>query len=214
MRRSPILHDRDAALRAGLREFWHRGYHAKPMKDLEQATGMHPGSVYAAFGSKLGFFTAALDHYSDDAVREILLGINAGETPLRVLVAYVRGVADGVDVPWQACMLVKTLLEASEADHPLREGTERGLAAIEHAIREALSAAKANNLLRDGIAIDATAQCIQLNLIGLRSFACHLGGGARVRAMAETIADEIIELKRADLSSERSYGKVQSCLGN
>ena len=32
--------------------------------------------------------------------------------------------------------------------------------------------------------------------------------------MAETITDEIIELERADLSSERSYGKVQSCLGN
>ena len=37
--------------------------------------------------------------------------------------------------PFQAYMLVKTLLEASEADHPLREGAERGLAAIEHAIR-------------------------------------------------------------------------------
>ena len=214
MRRPPTLHDRDAALRAGLREFWHRGYHATSMKDLEQATGMHPGSVYAAFGSKLGFFTAALDRYSDDAVREILSGINAGETPLRGLAAYVRGIADGVDVPSRACMLVKTLLEAGEADHPLRDGAERGLAAIEHAIREALSAAKAANLLRDGIAIDATAQRIQLNLIGLRSFACRPGDGARVRAMAETIANEIIELERADRTPERSYGKVQSCPGD
>ncbi|GAC1573979.1 MAG: TetR/AcrR family transcriptional regulator [Sphingomicrobium sp.] len=210
MGRSPILHDRDAALRAGVREFWHRGYHATSMKDLERATGMHPGSVYAAFGSKLGFFTAALDRYSDDAVHEISSGINAGETPLRGLAAYVRGFADGIDVPSQACMLVKTLLEASERDHPLRDGAERGLAAIEHAIREALGAAKAANLLRDGIAIDATAQRIQLNLIGLRSFACRPGDGARARAMAETIANEIIELERANLSAESLNGKSQS----
>ena len=69
-------------------------------------------------------------------------------------------------------MLIKTLLEAREADHPLR------------------------------------AQRIQLNLIGLRSFACRPGDRARVRVLAASIADEIVQLERVDLMRRRFDGEV------
>jgi TetR/AcrR family transcriptional repressor of nem operon len=99
-------------------------------------------------------------------------------------------------------------LEAREADHPLRDGAERGLAAIEGAIRDALAAAEAANQLRDDIVVETAAQRIQLNLIGLRSFACRPGDRARVRVLAASIADEIVQLERVDLSHRRFNGEV------
>jgi TetR/AcrR family transcriptional repressor of nem operon len=208
MNRAPLRHNRDAALEAGLHQFWRNGFHATSMKDLEQATGMHPGSLYAAFDSKLGFFTAALNRYADAAASAIRAAVEAGDTPMRGLAAYVSGFADSGEAPAPACMLVKTLLEAREADHPLRDGAERGLAAIEGAIRDALAAAEAANQLRDDIVVETAAQRIQLNLIGLRSFACRPGDRARVRVLAASIADEIVQLERVDLSHRRFNGEV------
>ena len=210
MTRAPLLHDRGAALDAGIRQFWHNGYHATSMKDLEHATGMHPGSLYAAFHSKLGFFTAALDCYADGAVSEIRAAVDGGDTPMRGLAAYVSSFAKSGDIAAPACMLVKTLLEAREADHTLRDRAEHGLASIEGAIRDALAAAEAKNQLREEIVIETAAQRIQLNLIGLRSFACRPVDRARVQAMAESIAAEIIQLERASRGADYVASSLHS----
>jgi TetR/AcrR family transcriptional repressor of nem operon len=127
---------------------------------------------------------------------------------MRGLAAYVSGFADSGEAPAPACMLVKTLLESREADYPLRDGAERGLASIEGAIRDALAAAKAADQLRHDLNIETAAQRILLNLIGLRSFACRPGDRARVRVLAASIADEIVQLERVDLLPGRFNGEI------
>jgi len=32
--------------------YWEKGYHATSMRNLQDVINMHPGSIYAAFGSK------------------------------------------------------------------------------------------------------------------------------------------------------------------
>src|SRR5205823_245722 len=48
--------------------FHHKGFGHTSVKDVEQATGLHPGSIYKAYGSKENLFAAALGTYSERIV--------------------------------------------------------------------------------------------------------------------------------------------------
>ena len=48
-----------------MRQFWERGYRATSVDDLVRATGVKPGSLYAAFpGGKHALLMGSLDRYS------------------------------------------------------------------------------------------------------------------------------------------------------
>lgn len=115
-------HDRSAALDQALRQFWLKGYAATSLKDLEKATGMHPGSIYAAFGSKAGLFTMSMDRYSEwlDKGRQNAAA-RAG--------SWLDGLADFIETehplsneqaPVRTCFMVKTALELGAEDSAIR----------------------------------------------------------------------------------------------
>ena len=55
--------DESDVLQGAMGVFWERGFRNTSVKDLERATGLNPGSLYHAYGSKHGLFVAVLDHY-------------------------------------------------------------------------------------------------------------------------------------------------------
>lgn len=61
----PTGFDKDAALDVAMRLFWERGYEGTSMADLSQAIGIHPSSIYAAFGDKQALFSLAAKRYAD-----------------------------------------------------------------------------------------------------------------------------------------------------
>ena len=61
----PTGFDKDAALDVAMRLFWERGYEGTSMADLSQAIGIHPSSIYAAFGDKQALFSLAAQRYAD-----------------------------------------------------------------------------------------------------------------------------------------------------
>ena len=65
----PAAFDKDAALEAAMRLFWERGYEGTSMADLSQAMGVHPSSIYAAFGDKQALFALAAKRYADVPAR-------------------------------------------------------------------------------------------------------------------------------------------------
>jgi len=60
----PAAFDKDAALEIAMRLFWERGYEGASMAELSQAMGLHPSSIYAAFGDKQALFALAAARYS------------------------------------------------------------------------------------------------------------------------------------------------------
>lgn len=61
----PAAFDKEAALDTAMRLFWERGYEGTSMADLSQRMGIHPSSIYAAFGDKQALFTLAAKRYAD-----------------------------------------------------------------------------------------------------------------------------------------------------
>jgi AcrR family transcriptional regulator len=61
----PAAFDKEAALDAAMRLFWEHGYEGTSMADLSSAMGIHPSSIYAAFGDKQGLFALTAKRYAD-----------------------------------------------------------------------------------------------------------------------------------------------------
>ncbi|WP_353070497.1 TetR/AcrR family transcriptional regulator (plasmid) [Tunturibacter empetritectus] len=59
----PAAFDKEAALDVAMRLFWERGYEGTSMADLSHAMGIHPSSIYAAFGDKQALFALAAKRY-------------------------------------------------------------------------------------------------------------------------------------------------------
>ena len=60
----PAAFDKEAALDIAMRLFWERGYEGTSMADLSAAMGIHPSSIYAAFGDKQELFALAAKRYA------------------------------------------------------------------------------------------------------------------------------------------------------
>lgn len=101
-------YDRDAVLRNAMEAFRAKGYAKTTMQELVAATGLHPGSLYAAFGNKRGLLLAAVDHYVAEkgALRRRCL---AQPSPLAGLHAFLEQVVD--DALQGSCLLTRTLME-------------------------------------------------------------------------------------------------------
>lgn len=56
--------DLTVTLNQAMRVFWRKGYAATSMSDIYSATGLKPGSVYAAFKDKEDLFQQVFDHYT------------------------------------------------------------------------------------------------------------------------------------------------------
>ena len=62
MSRKPEF-DRTQVVQNAMAVFWLKGYNATSIGDLESATGLHRGSIYAAFEHKRGLFIEVLGEY-------------------------------------------------------------------------------------------------------------------------------------------------------
>ncbi len=57
--------DLDTVLDQAMRVFWRRGYVGTSMSDIYAATGLKPGSLYAAFQDKEQLFRRAFERYAE-----------------------------------------------------------------------------------------------------------------------------------------------------
>lgn len=138
-------YDRDQALDAALSLFWRKGFHATSLKDLEVALSMKPGSIYAAFSSKENLFSLALERYFVQNRDAFVLDIASAASPLAALVEYIRTIASAgtSDPQCHACMLVKTVLNATNDERAIVNKARQYLKLMEQEMCAAFEKAKA-----------------------------------------------------------------------
>lgn len=168
-------YDRQEALSKAVSLFWQRGYHASSLKDLEHWLDMRPGSLYAAFGSKQGLFIEALDSYAEQMSAQLQRSLELEISSLAALKAFLTElVVDGSgdqEAPARACMIVKTLLEITPDDTLLHAKVNELLARMELNFEQLLMQAKNRGELRSDVDCARLARLVQVQVMGLRSFA-------------------------------------------
>ncbi|MFC8450319.1 TetR/AcrR family transcriptional regulator [Kitasatospora sp. NPDC057223] len=151
------LWDRTEVLASAMRLFRHRGYQGASLRDIEEATGLHPGSLYRSFRSKDGLFHAALDAYNEQVVQgRVRTHLLEPADPLAGIRSFFTTAFEtGVD-PDPGCLLTNTAVECFTVPQAA-EGVRRGLETIESGFADALTRARALGRLPAGSDIGTTA---------------------------------------------------------
>ncbi len=136
----PIEFDREAVLQKAIGVFWQKGYSAASIKNLVEATGLQPGSLYAAFGDKRGLFLAAMDSYFEGMKRLVFSLLHTDQAAIvRIETFFNRLVSDSVaDEHRKGCFLVNTLLEIPVDDREINTRLQTMFGVVEKEFRDVL----------------------------------------------------------------------------
>lgn len=137
----PREFDEDEALAKILDVFWAKGFEGTSMSDLETATGLRKGSLYAAFGDKRAMYLKTLALYGrttiDEAVR-VLTGIDA---PERRIGKFLQSAIDAVAVEndRRGCFLCNASIDQAALDPQTQRSVNGNLERLRRVLEEALS---------------------------------------------------------------------------
>lgn len=191
----PREYDRGTVVDQATAVFWERGYGQTSVGDLVEATGLKPGSLYAAFGSKKGVFLEVLEQYN----RRFLAKIEAmADEPVvdgvQALLDDITGevVAGGNQ---RGCLTVNTLLEMSRHDEDIAEHLALHSRRVEYALADLFAEAQRRGEISEDKDPRALACFLINNIWGMRVM-CK--GGPDRRALA-SIVDTVMIVIATDL---------------
>lgn len=121
----PREFDTVKAVRAARELFWHQGYTATSMTDLERATGLNRSSIYQAFGSKRELFDLALRSYRAEVTEPLLTELAAPDAGLPEVAGYLGALSHELrahpELTRRGCLVVNTVGELAGTDDGARE---------------------------------------------------------------------------------------------
>ncbi len=151
------LWDRAEVLASAMRLFRRRGYLGASLRDIEEATGLHPGSLYRVFQSKDGLFCAALDAYNDQVVQGRVRAhlLEPADPVAGIRSFFTSAFETGLD-PDPGCLLTNTAVESFTVTQAA-DAVHRGLETIESGFTEALTRARDLGRLSADLDVEASA---------------------------------------------------------
>jgi TetR/AcrR family transcriptional regulator, transcriptional repressor for nem operon len=114
----PREFDEDEALARIMDVFWEKGFEGTSMSDLETATGLRKGSLYAAFGDKRAMYLKALALYGRTAVDETVRVLTGIDTPERRIGRFLQAPIDAVALEndRRGCFLCNASIDQAAVD--------------------------------------------------------------------------------------------------
>lgn len=150
--------DQEEVLDSAMAVFRARGYEGTSLRDVERATGLHPGSVYQAFGSKAGLFDAVLGAYNERVVRaRIERYLVNDDDPISGLLALFASTYEHGPGPDPGCLVTNSAVEAPLLPGDACRGVAAGLQALRDAFRDALLRARAGGRIAEGAPVEQLA---------------------------------------------------------
>ena len=151
------LWDEAEVLTSAMRLFRRRGYLGASLRDIEEATGLHPGSLYRVFESQEGLFRAALDAYNAQVVQDrVRVHLLEPQDPVAGIRSFFTSAFEtGLD-PDPGCLLTNTAVESFVVPQAA-SGVRRGLETIETGFADALTRARTSNLLPADLDVEMSA---------------------------------------------------------
>ncbi len=138
--------DEREALDAAMLLFWHQGFRATSLKDLEDATQLKPGSLYNAFGNKRALFLRVIDHYVERVITaRVQHYLECDGPPLEELREFITSAFVHVSkgTPSPACLLLNTAVELGMEDAEIHLRVAAGMRMVERGMQRQITRAQA-----------------------------------------------------------------------
>ena len=148
-------------MRIASRVFWHQGYQATSIRNIEEATGLTAGSLYKAYGSKRDLFLLCLEQYmKEESYLALLLRMfdKPLEESLRTIFDTIIDSASAHSERPAGCLVTNLVSELLQVDSKLGDDAAAGLAEMKKALQFRLKWAQENGELdksRDSKALGA-----------------------------------------------------------
>lgn len=188
----PTTFDQKQVIDCVVGQFWKHGFEGASMKHICDATGLQPGSIYAAFGNKRALFLTAIDAYFEQSMATLKSVLHGEGSPLqriRALFEYTVGEICRRDS--DGCMMVNALLEAPADDRELRERLAEKFLVLESEIRAVLTEAIARGELAPDKDPSVVAKLLVNNIYGLRVHSRLQPAGLAMAAMVDELLSSL-----------------------
>jgi TetR/AcrR family transcriptional repressor of nem operon len=151
--------------------FWTKGYEATSFADLTAHVGLHPGSLYRAFGDKQSIFLRTLEHYRDTQTRQLAPFLLEGGPVLprirAVLVGYLDLASQQQPSP-RGCLIANTAGERLPGDAAVAAHLAEILALVEDGFLQGLRKAAREGEVAPELDLPACAAMLTMLLQGLQ----------------------------------------------
>ncbi len=145
------------------------GYSATSTADLVEELDVNRKSMYAEFGSKLGLFEAALEHYDTHQLTDVLAPLehpDAGVDAIRAAFAGYAAASDG----WargRGCLLCNTAVERGPLDPEVGRHVRAYFERLTAAFRNALGNGRQAGDIPAAADLDRLASYLTVALVGV-----------------------------------------------
>jgi TetR/AcrR family transcriptional repressor of nem operon len=190
MSRKPSF-ERDEVLEQTMDLFWSRGYNRTSMRDLREATGLNPGSLYAAFENKHGVFKASIERYVHGLRSEVEAILGGEGAPAERIRRFFDNLLEGAerDEESRGCLLVNTLLEAPADEPELRARAGEALQYVERRFATLIAEGQRDGSIQSRRPAATLARTLMTGIFGMRVYSRMPEGIDHIREIVATLID-------------------------
>jgi TetR/AcrR family transcriptional repressor of nem operon len=191
----PREFDESVAIDAAIQRFWATGYAATSVRDLGDAMGLGPASVYNAFGDKRTLFTRCLDRYLDANMRARIARVEKTLPPRQAIETFLTEIVERSLENRLGCLLVNSALEVAPHDPDIADIVAERIGELEAFFQRCLLAGQLDGSISADLDASDAARLLVTTVIGLRV----LARGRPNRTLLEgTVRQALSTLGRSD----------------
>ena len=134
----PRTFDEDKVMEAIKNVFWNYGYEGTSYADLIDASGLHKGSLYAAFGDKRALYIEALRHYDEQEIAQAVDLLTKGQGAR--IESLFNAVIDAVKIykDLRGCLLCNAAIDQAKHNKDVEKSVSLGIQRMLNALIQAL----------------------------------------------------------------------------
>lgn len=165
--------DKEEVLEKAMKTFLRFGFEGTSMQDLTESMGINRGSLYDTFGDKRSLFEAAIAHYENTIMREMVAGLKApGASKSAIISLFYSLIDDSVNDEHRCgCLITNTAIELCPHDTDALRRITVNLKIIERAFHKALVNAQNKGEISIQHELNGIAQYLTSSIQGLRVIA-------------------------------------------
>ena len=169
----PKEFDQQEVLTKAMNTFWRYGYEGTSVQTLVSNMGINRGSLYDTFGDKRSLFLAAIAHYEQTVVNQMMASLLAPDANKQTIInLFQELVAKTVSKEdYYGCFITNTAVELCPQDEETQRRIDVKFKQVASAFKHALTNAQAQGEISSDRNLDTLAQYLISSLQGLRVMA-------------------------------------------